>query len=146
LYRKYFGATHYKFSIGKTLFVSMDNATDGVFEDEYKWVEGVLKAERDKYRDLIVFMHIPPYDMRGGDQWHAMPAEKGRKLLALLKEYRTTAIFAGHIHGYEAWNKDDIPLWVSGGAGAELVEGGFYNYLEVTIRDGKLDVKMHQVK
>jgi Icc-related predicted phosphoesterase len=146
LYQKYFGAMRYKFAIGKTLFVSIDNATEEVFTEQYNWLESVLKAERAKYDTLIVFMHMPPYDMRGGDQWHAMPPKQGEKLLSLLKQYRTTAVFCGHIHAYYAWDKDGVPIYVTGGAGAELVKGGQHHYLEVAVKDGKLNVTVHPMQ
>jgi Icc-related predicted phosphoesterase len=145
LYNKFFGATHYKFSVGKNLFVSIDNATDEVFNDEYAWLESVLKAERDKYDNLIVFMHVPPVDMRAGAEWHAMPQEDGDKLLGLLKQYHATAIFCGHIHAYEEWKKDGVPIYVSGGSGGRLADGGYHHYLEVLIHDGKVTVTIHRI-
>jgi len=145
-YRKYFGATHYSFAVGKTLFVTIDNATEDVFSDQYQWTENLLKTERAKYENLIVFMHMPPFDSRDVVKPHAMDREQGEKLFSLLKEYHTTAIFCGHIHAYEAWNREDIPVWVSGGGGAELMPGERYHYLEVAMHDGKLSVTVHLIK
>jgi predicted phosphodiesterase len=146
LYEKHFGAPFYKFSIGKTLFVIIDNATSGAFDGQYKWLETTLKSERAKYDTLIVFMHMPPLDLRGGLMWHAMPRENGDKLLALLKEYNTAAIFCGHIHAYEEWKENGIPTYVTGGGGADLVDpNAKFHFLEVVIRDGKVSVTVHPV-
>jgi predicted phosphodiesterase len=144
LYQKHLGATHYSFALSKTLFVAIDNATSGAFDGQYKWLETTLKSERAKYDTLIVFMHMPPLDLRGGLMWHAMPRENGDKLLALLKEYNTAAIFCGHIHAYEEWKENGIPTYVTGGGGADLVDpNAKFHFLEVVIRDGEVSVTMH---
>jgi len=146
LYEKYFGAPFYKFAIGQTLFVTIDNATSDVFDGQYKWLETTLKSERAKYDTLIVFMHMPPLDLRGGLMWHAMPRENGDKLLALLKEYNTAAIFCGHIHAYEEWKENGIPTYVTGGGGADLVDpNAKFHFLEVVIRDGEVSVTVRPV-
>jgi len=149
LYNKYFGATHYSFAVGKTLFVTIDNATKDVFQQEYQWTENLLKTERAKHDNLVVFMHFPPFDLRSGVEWHAMDKEQGEKLFALLKEYKATAIFCSHIHAYEEWNKDGIPVYVSGGGGADLAEDrpdAYFHYLEVVMHDGKFIVTVHRIK
>jgi Icc-related predicted phosphoesterase len=149
LYRKFLGATHYSFAVGDTLFVTIDNADSDVYDSEYQWLEDTLKAQRAQYAHLMVFMHIPPFDLRTGDEHeHCMEPEKGDKLFALLKQYKTTALFCGHIHAYEEWNKDGMPVYVTGGGGADLSGSGpdaFNHYLEVVIHGGRVSVTVHRI-
>jgi len=148
LYEKYFGATHYSFAAANTLFVTLDNAAHGkIASEEVAWLENLLKSERSKYKALIVFMHKPPYDNRGAGMHHAMGREQGERLLDLLKKYDVTAIFCGHIHSYYEWNRDGVPVYVSGGGGAWAPLGVIPNhhFLEVKVKNGIVAVTMHRI-
>lgn len=139
-YRKYFGEQHYMFSLRDTLFVAIDNATGKVFAGEYQWLEAALQAERKKHDTLIVFMHKPPIDLRVNRKWTAMNRQRGEKLLALLKQCRADAVFCGHIHEHREWDIDGVHLCLTGGGGGRLTEDGYYHFLEVVIRDGRVAV------
>ena len=148
LYRKYFGEPYYSFEIGDTLFVALDNATEFIGDEQYRWLEDVLQKRRAACKNLIALMHEPPVDLRGGGAWHAMDEQDGRKLFDLLVRYKVTTIYCSHIHDYYEWNHEGVPIYVSGGGGARQSRNRppTYHYLEVVVApDGKVDTTLRQV-
>ncbi len=148
LYRRYFGEPYYSFDIGNTLFLALDNANKFIGEKQYQWMEDVLQKRRSDFTNLIVFMHGPPVDLRGGGAWHAMDKQDGRKLFDLLVKYNVTTIYCSHIHDYYEWEYEGVPIYVSGGAGARQSRNRppTYHYLEVVVaKDGKIMTTLREV-
>jgi 3',5'-cyclic AMP phosphodiesterase CpdA len=147
MYEKYFGEPYYSFSMGGALFVVIDNTVIPMDEKQYSWLKNLLATERSKYGALVVFMHSPPIDLRGGGAWHAMDKAEGAALLELLKQYNTSAIFCSHIHSFYEWEWNGIPIWVSGGGGASQDEDKppLYHYLEVSVSGDKVTATLHAV-
>lgn len=145
-YEAYYGTTHYSFAVGNTLFVEMDNATDAVFPEEYEWLDNLLKSERDKHENLIVFMHKPPrYVNYRGQTVYPMGEGNYMKLMPLLKKYRATAIFCGHWHDYSAYDIDGVQTYMVQRVGGKYFVRAEYSYLEVNIHDGKAAVTVHEI-
>jgi predicted phosphodiesterase len=59
-----------------------------------------------------------------------------RPLYELVKKYRITAVFSGHLHGYRRYQIGDTLHFVTGGGGARLqYPESLHHYLEVEVRD-----------
>ena len=69
----------------------------------------------------MLFIHEPPYSIGWGhcDGYHGEEALR-KVLLPLAGEYGVTAIFSGHMHGYEHGSAERVELFVSGGVGGAL--------------------------
>ena len=97
-----------------------------------------------------MFLHVPLFDPRGGENHHCLPEATGRRLAALFRQYRVTHIFAGHIHSYFSGNWDGVPYTITGGAGAPLYgtdpKHFFYHYLKVTLQGGEVQVEVQRIK
>ena len=120
LYRQIFGPDYYAFPLKDNYFIIVnDTEPDGVGEVQWLWLENELKQSQS-YKTRLVFLHTPLFDPRGGDKHHCLPEAAGRRLAALLRQYRVSHIFAGHIHGYFTGNWDGVPYTITGGAGAPL--------------------------
>ena len=147
LYEEYFGERYYSFSVGKVLFVALDNSTDYMDAAQFDWLKNLLATERSGYDALVVFMHEPPIDLRGGGAWHAMNKKQGAELLDMLKEYRATAIFCSHIHSYYEWDWNGIPIYVSGGGGASQDKDRvpMYHFMGVSIKGENLETAVYEV-
>lgn len=147
LYEKYFGERYYSFPIGRALFIVLDNSTDYIDAVQIAWLKNLLATERSRYDALVVFLHEPPIDLRGGGAWHAMNKKQGGELLDMLKEYRATAIFCSHIHSYYEWNWNGIPIYVSGGGGAPQSKNRapMYHFLGVNIKGENLETAIYKV-
>jgi hypothetical protein len=150
LYREIFGPDYYAFRIKENYFIVVNNAApDGVGEVQWRWLEKELQQSQS-YKTRLVFLHTPLFDPRGGDKHHCLPEAAGRRLAALLRQYRVGHIFAGHIHSYFSGDWDGVPYTITGGAGAPLYgtdpEHFFYHYLKVTLQAGEVKVKVQRIK
>ena len=61
-----------------------------------------------------------------------------RRLTRALQGHRVAQVFASHVHGYFTDRVGEVPMAVTGGAGAPLVEGGFYHYLVVEVSPDRI--------
>jgi hypothetical protein len=149
LYREIFGPDYYAFPIQDNYFIVLnDNLHTGMGEAQMAWLEKELRKSQ-AFKTRLVFLHIPLFDPRGGENHHCLPEATGRRLAALFHQYRVTHIFAAHIHGYFAGNWDGVPYTVTGGAGAPLYgtdpQHFFYHYLKITLRGDHVEVKVRRL-
>jgi len=148
-YQEIFGPTYYSFQIGQGYFTILDAISEQGFDKtERKWLEDELKkAQVSKAR--FVFMHVPPFDPRGGGFDKCLPERDRRDLLDLFRRYNVTHLFASHIHGYFTGVWEGVPYTITGGAGAGLQGSGsqhfFHHYVEVHVNDGKVDTTVRQI-
>jgi 3',5'-cyclic AMP phosphodiesterase CpdA len=146
LYREIFGPRDFAFRLGGSYFIVLDDAGKASpGEKQVQWLEAELKKAQT-CRTRLVFLHVPLFDPRVGDQPHALPPQTGRRLAALFREYQVTHIFAGHIHGYFDGRWDGLPFTISAGAGAPLYGSDpahfFFHYLVVTVKGAKVQVEV----
>ena len=146
LYERAFGPRRYWFSYGDTLFVGLGSYGSTCRDEDLEWLDKTLARYRSGYRDCIVFTHVPPRDPRAGGQ-HALPEPLGDAMMNALKKHGVTALFAGHIHSYLEDQIDGIPIYITGGAGADRDEPmGPFHYLLCTVgADGRLEVRKVEV-
>jgi 3',5'-cyclic AMP phosphodiesterase CpdA len=150
LYRKIFGPDYYAFQLGDYYFIVLNNNLyTGMGEAQMAWLEGELRKSQG-YKTRLVFLHIPLFDPRGGDEHHCLPEATGRQLAALFCQYRVSHIFAGHIHSYFSGAWDGVPFTITGGAGAPLYgtdpEHFFHHYLKVTLQASEVHVEVQRIK
>ena len=147
-YRNIFGPTYYSFQLGQCSFIVLD-ATDGSgFEKtERQWLEDELNKAQDA-KARFVFMHIPPFDPRGGGIY--LPEKDRNDLLELFRRYKVTHLFTSHIHGYFSGLWEGVPYTITGGAGAKLQRNDpqhfFHHYVKVHVNSGKVDTAVRRIK
>jgi serine/threonine-protein phosphatase CPPED1 len=150
LYGEIFGPDYYAFQINQHYFIIVnDAAKGGLSPEQFRWLENELQKSQ-KYQTRLVFLHIPLYDPREGEQKpHSLKPEEAARLLALFKKYRVSHVFAGHIHDYYAGDWQGLPYTITGGAGAPLYgndpQHAFYHYAKVTIRGNKVEVELRRL-
>jgi len=142
LYERAFGPRRYWFSYGNTMFVGLASYGETHRQEGLDWLDETLSRYRGGYEDCIVFTHVPPRDPRAG-RHHAQSESGGEAMMSLLKKHSVTALFAGHIHSYLEDEMEGIPIYITGGAGAERVAPVVaYHYLLCAVQpDGKLEVR-----
>jgi len=149
LYERAFGPRRYWFSYGNTMFVGLGNygRTETYRQEDLDWLDETLCQHRGGYKNCIAFMHVPPRDPRAG-RHHAQSESAGEAMMGVLEKHSVTALFAGHIHSYLEDQMDGIPIYITGGAGAERVEPVVaYHYLLCAVQsDGKLEVRKVDVR
>jgi len=88
------------------------------WKDQVAWLEQDL--ERNKTATFkFVACHHPPFTAvsnRQGDNMHIM------SLVPMLEKYGVTAMFNGHDHNYQHFEKNGIPYVTTGGGGAPLYD------------------------
>ncbi len=150
LYHDIFGPDHYSFQINQNYFIVVnDAAKEGMDPAQLRWLEDELQKSRAS-KTRLVFLHVPLFDPRGGENHHCLRPELASQLLALFKKYKVTYVFAAHIHSYYAGRWDGVPYTISGGAGAKLYnpenpKHAFYHYLKVTIKGDKVRVQVRRL-
>jgi hypothetical protein len=149
LYREIFGPDYYAFQLRDHYFIVLnDNLHTGMGEAQMAWLEQELRKSQS-YKTRLVFLHVPLFDPRGGENHHCLPEATGRRLAALFHQYRVTHIFAGHIHSYFSGNWDGVPYTITGGAGAPLYgtdpKHFFYHYLKITLRGDQVEVQVRRL-
>ncbi len=146
-YQTIFGPTYYSFQAGRCVFIVLDSTNESGFDKtELQWLEGELnRAQGAKAR--FVFMHIPPFDPRGGRPY--LPEKDRHDLLELFKRYNVTHLFASHVHGYFSGVWEGIPYTITGGAGARLQgndpEHFFHHYTKVQVNSGEVELAVRRI-
>lgn len=115
-----FGADHFSFWVGGVCFLVLNSQVlyDGqgnhatAAEEHLDWLERTLRAaargegeakNQPPAEHIIVFQHIPWFDVRGPEEEPANPLsavglEERRRAMGLFEKYKVAACFAGHIH------------------------------------------------
>ncbi|MEO8641623.1 metallophosphoesterase [Pseudomonas sp.] len=81
--------------------------------DSLDWLEQDLKAARERGQIIILNMHKPRWDGN---------AQQLSRFSKMIKDYKVTAVFAGHFHWFSGQYKSassefgDVPLFLSGAA------------------------------
>jgi Icc-related predicted phosphoesterase len=145
LYSRAFGPRRYWFSYGDALFVAFDDATDKATPEDLQWLDATLARHRSDYGLCFVFMHAPPRDPRPGHQ-HTLEGGAD-ELVSILGKHQVSAVFASHIHGYLEDELAGVPIYISGGAGADLdmPEAGYHYLLCSVEADGTFQVEKRDV-
>jgi len=94
-----YGPAQFHFTIGKCLFVFLNNAPPYDKSGTYlAFMEEVLSEKAEHVRDIFVFMHVPP---SGLTPWvQARELYGSEKFMELAERFRVRYVFAGDHHGY----------------------------------------------
>jgi hypothetical protein len=132
--------------VGQGYFIVLDATKEsGLDKTERQWLEDELRKAQDA-KARFIFMHIPPFDPRGGIY---LPEKEKNDLLDLFRRYKVTHLFASHIHGYFSGAWEGVPYTITGGAGARLQgndpEHFFHHYMRVHVNNGKVDLTVRRI-
>lgn len=152
LWKEFLGATYYSFDYGRARFIALDTETDRgrLAKEQLKWLEEQLDGAGSRL--VFIFLHQPlfPVDGHIGSSLDMYPAERNR-LHQLLVRHRKIikGVFQGHEHLYHAEERDGVPYYVTGGAGAQLYVppelGGFHHFIVVRVKGDQVSVEMKKV-
>ena len=147
-YKGLFGQPGYWFAWGDTLFISLDTAAERLAVGELERLEEILKAEREHFRRLVVFTHVPPLDLRSSGRGECLPAEEAQRLKALLQKYRATLFIAGHQHAEARWEFAGAPLLVTPTSGqhGEGKDPRYGYWLVKLLPDGGISAECRRVE
>ena len=132
IYRRLYGATGFDFTYSNCLFIlcGVDLQKPDDFVDD---LHRILSAKAAGKRHIFIFLHYPPQAVIPGFDF---PREK--EFSSLLEEYKVTACFFGHYHGYRRVESHGTNMIVLGGGGGSLKSwqsawGKFHHGLKITV-------------
>jgi predicted phosphodiesterase len=123
---------YYTFSSGTTCFIVLDGGEDKPDSDieyhgladfdmyrseEARWLNEVVESEEFKKAEQnIVFLHIPPFIEKRGNEWHGVNEIK-EKFVPILNKAGIDLMLCGHTHSYAFIDKtigeNNFPIIIS---------------------------------
>lgn len=150
-YRAGFGPDNYVFQQGDTSFIVLNSSVMQAPQevpDEWKSQLDFLaheleEAKRGGSAHIVLFTHIPLFirDPEEDDPFGdtaAIPLERRRPVLELLRRYEADAVFAGHLHGNIYASDGSMEMVVSGPVGYPISDEGS-GYREVRVTPDNID-------
>jgi predicted phosphodiesterase len=114
-----FGPTLFSFEYQHCLFVVLRVVGDVTDQESVDFVKALLQQDREKYRRVFVFMHIPPPVLD-------LPKFTApQEFIELFHQLQADYVFAGHYHGYAHTVLRDTTYLVTAGAGGDLDESSY---------------------
>jgi predicted MPP superfamily phosphohydrolase len=131
------GPAQFQFTIGKNLFIFLNNAPPYNKTVKYlKFLEEVLLEQAEKAEKIFVFMHVPPSGLDSSLMCNGLAGSE--KFFELAKKYNIDYVFAGDHHGYVKTERDGTTFIVTGGGGARLrgSHGRFHHVIRIEVKNG----------
>ena len=127
----------YAFTYKNALFVILDNSLDNSFELHEKQLDFLEEQLKRGFEHTFVFLHIPPFgpekDFCIKHPVHCMVDPE--EFMDIVLKYNVDYVFCSHIHTFHQEKRKNTIFVISGGAGAPLIEGGYYHYIIVEVGD-----------
>lgn len=132
---------YYSFNHKNSHFIVLDceepGAEEQIIGKQLEWLKKDLKRNK-KAKHIFVFLHRPLQEEVDPTNWMTT-------IHPLLAKYNVDTVFAGHWHVYQkSATRDGIRYIITGGAGAPIgnstINGSFFHYLLVTVRDNKTSI------
>ncbi|MGM0500940.1 MAG: glycosyltransferase [Bacillota bacterium] len=151
-YYKYFGPFYFSFHIRDNYFIFLDTTGHSPKPWQKTWLENELQ-ESKKYDNCFVIMNKPPMEINLDyllDEKNKYIASKeDRKYYKkIFSKYNVTSVFSSNLEIYEKEIFNNVPYFVSGGAGGAMIlddAQSFYHYLKVEITPQKVDYDVVQI-
>ena len=97
---------YYAFSLRDRLFISLDATTVGALTDQQmEWLEETLTRHGSKYRQRIVFSHVPLWPFAKGRESEFIGDPELERLLV---QHKVDLYLSGHHHAFYPGEKDGI--------------------------------------
>jgi len=136
------GRTYYWFSYGENLFVVLDNGRQPIERDadQWRWLVKLLKERGRLYRNIFVFMHIPPFPVSLYEAGSSAREDHYRRFRELMASHGVKVVFSGHSHRYLELSDGGVRYYISSGAGQRLDNGKQHHFLDVRVEGTTVSV------
>jgi len=103
-----------------------------------EWLTAQLRLLKKRGRTVIV-LHRPPWPtLNEQHRLHSLPQPELHRLFV---EWNVTAVFSGHEHQFHQEIRDGVRYVITGGAGADLLEGAAHHFTLAHARGRRLTVE-----
>lgn len=147
---KYFDKLYYSFDYENAHFIILDNAgyKERFSDEQLDWLKNDLEQNKNKGLEplaVFIFMHRPinpPFAQLFNYDQEEEFKKKNQKFLDIIKDYKISEIYCGHIHTHMEYALDTgTPVTITGGAGSPFqlndANSAYYHYMRVNVkRDG----------
>jgi len=142
LFAQHFGKTPWVVVHRGWTFIGLNTELPGmrgmIAGEQLVWLQDRL-AERKHPGKTVILMHRPIHPTLGpAHRYHSVPQPL---LHELFRQEGVTAVFCGHEHHFHQLEKDGVLYITTGGAGADLLPGGFFHYVQVHVNGDRLSAK-----
>ncbi len=142
LFARYFGKTPWIAAHRGWTFIGLSTeepALHGALSTtQREWLIAQLKLLEKRGRTVIV-LHRPPWPtLNEQHRLHSLPQPELHRLFV---EWNVTAVFSGHEHHFHQEIRDGVVYVITGGAGADLLEGAVYHFTLAHVRGKRLTVE-----
>jgi predicted phosphodiesterase len=138
-FEKYFGHNNDIIKITDALFLYLDDSSGKITQATLKNFSDKMTIYKNKLR--FILFHIPTKDPRQNKN-HALDDNKSLTLLEnFIKKNNFNAVFSAHIHSHCIYKIGTVPCYITGEAGAYLIRGRDYSYLQLSINGKTFNVK-----
>lgn len=145
---------YYSFTFGNSYFAVLNTEivgeTSKITGAQLEWLKADLKRNRAKAHKFV-FIHRPLYPVDGhiGSSLDQYPDDRA-KFVAVLKQNKVDAVFAGHEHLFDKSVVDGVTEYITGGAGAPLypsykLTGMYPHFLLVRVNGKYVSVKVVRI-
>jgi len=145
-YEKVYGPRYYSFTVGKCLFIMLDDAEErSIGDKQMKWFRSELQKNAGDHPNVFVFMHVPTFrgrrDLNLPMNYFLADRASAEEFKQVCIENKVKLVFSSHCHtfDYDIW-PGDVHYIVTGGGGGRLWDveqyRGMYHYIAVTV-DGE---------
>lgn len=116
-----FGRANFQFQFKGAAFTFVDSGNAGIDPIVEDWLAGWLDTAQAQTH--VFLTHFPPVDPAGIRYGAFRSSRDGHRLLSQLADQRVDLTLYGHLHTYIAYENAGIPAFISGGGGAQPMQG-----------------------
>ena len=139
-YYKYFGPFYFSFQIDDSYFIFLDTTGHSPEPWQKTWLKGELKNSLH-YNNRFLIMNRPPVkvnvDYLLDEETKYIQEQQERNYYQdIFAKYNVTSVFSSNLEIYEKKSFNDIPYFISGGAGGTMIldnPRSFYHYLKIQV-------------
>jgi len=153
-FRLMFGNGQMYWTVGDTLFITLNTAFVKLEPRQLEWLEFVLKQHRAEFRRCVLMTHVPPVNPNPMKRRRSLTPDEAEALRKLTDKYHVNMIVCGHVHIFTdtdhprpeckdvKFGKTRLVILPTSGQGSRDPEDGRFGYVRFDFRaDGTIGVE-----
>jgi predicted phosphodiesterase len=147
LFRKYAGADEFSFTDRNSYFITVNNGSNDLSEQQFLYLEDELKKSA-AYSHRFVFLHKSPTSYQ--QAWYRPELSPwAYRFMKLCEKYKVDIVFSGHEHMFKKCSFGGVQYVTSGGGGiiphTPKHDGGFLHYIVVMVNGDYVDYEVRKI-
>ena len=151
-YYKYFGPFYFSFQIDDSYFIFIDTTGHSPKPWQKTWLKGELENSL-LYDKRFVIMNKPPFEINvdyllDEETKYIQNDQEQAYYKRIFSKYNVTSVFSSNLEIYEKKVFNEVPYFVSGGAGGTMIldnPKSFYHYLKINVTPSGINYEVKEV-